>query len=357
MLKNLLLAQRGALLRYAAAALLASTALALAGLLGRLEGRPLSSIAMVAVVLSAVYGGMGPALFAAGISAVGIDYLFVEPIGSVFTSWAAVFRVLAYGAVGFMVARIVASLRAAYRELYAQYRQTEQAKRARENMLAVVAHDLRSPLTAALLGITYVKRAVREGATTGELAGALDAVHRAADSMKRLVEDLLDAAAIEAGRLRLAPHPERLAPIVEAAAETARFAAEPKHIRMEASVPDGRCAALVDRERMMQVLGNLIGNAIKFSPEGSLVRVALHETDEAVQIDVTDSGPGIAENDAAKLFSPYWQAAETAHLGTGLGLFIARSLVEAQNGRIEVRSAKGSGATFSVILPRLAAPG
>jgi len=238
-LKSFLLAERKATLRYAAAVLLACSFLALVRLLAWLEGTQLSSLAIVSVVLSALYGGMGPALLAAAISAVGIDYFFASPLLRIFDSWASVFRVFTYGAVGALVAGIVASLREAYREVHAQYRQTEEAKRARESMLAIVSHDLRSPLSAVLLGVAYVKRAAREGTPLADLAGALDAVHRSAETMKRLVDDLLDAAAIEAGRFRIAPAPQNLVPIVEDAVEAARLGADQKRIRIDLSMPGG----------------------------------------------------------------------------------------------------------------------
>jgi signal transduction histidine kinase len=333
------------------AALLASGLLALVHLLALLEGTRLSSLALVSVVLSAIYGGMGPALLAAAISAVGIDYFIVEPVGSIFHSWTGVLRVLTYGAIGVVVASIVGSLREAYRELHAQYRVTEEAKRARENMLAIVSHDLRSPLLAVLLGIGYVKEATSQGTPITDLAGVLDAVHRSADAISRLVDDLLDAAAIEAGRFSIAPKLQNVPPIVEEAVKTARLGADAKHIRIELSVQESSPTALVDRQRLAQVLANLIGNAVKFSPEGASVGVALHADPERIRIDVSDSGPGISQEDLPQLFSRYWQAQKTAHLGTGLGLFIARSIVEAHGGSIEATSGAGRGAVFSVILP------
>jgi signal transduction histidine kinase len=336
------------------AAVLASGLLALVHLLAWLEGTQLTSLALVSVVLSAIYGGMGPALLAAAISAVGIDYFIVEPVGSIFQSWIGFLRVLTYGTIGVVVASIVASLRAAYRELHAQYRETDQAKRARENMLAIVSHDLRSPLSAVLLGIGYVKDAASQGTPIADLGGALDAVHRSADAITRLVDDLLDAAAIEAGRFSIAPKLQPVPPIVEEAVDAARLAADAKRIRIELSMDESPPSALVDRQRLTQVLANLIGNAVKFSPEGARVGVALHADPARVRIEVSDMGPGISQEELPQLFSRHWQAPKTAHLGTGLGLFIARSIVEAHGGSIEVDSAPGRGARFGVILPATA---
>jgi signal transduction histidine kinase len=182
--------------------------------------------------------------------------------------------------------------------------------------------------------------------------GALDAVHRSADSMKRLVDDLLDAARIESGRFSLEPALQPLVPVLEDAVESARLAAQARRIRIELEAPAGEHLVRCDRQRLTQVLANLIGNAVKFSPEGARVQLRLREEGEWLRIDVRDWGPGIAEADLPQVFTRYWQAADTAHMGTGLGLFIARTIVESHGGRIGVESRLGEGSTFSVYLRR-----
>jgi len=348
-LERFLLAERNALHRYAAAVVLACVFLALVYLLSRVEGTGLSSLAVVSVVLGAIYGGLGPALLAAALCAIGVDYFVTEP-GRLFDSWTSLLRVITYAAIGAIIAGIVGALRGAYRELHAQYRQTEQARRARENMIAIVSHDLRSPLTAVLLGIGYVKRAAAEGKPLESLSGALDAIHRSADSMKRLVDDLLDAARIESGRFSLEPARQRLVPILEDAVDAGRLAADARRIRIDLEAPAGEHLVHCDRLRLTQVLGNLIGNAVKFSPEGARVELRLRDEGEWLRIEVRDWGPGIAAEHLPHVFDRYWQATGTAHLGTGLGLFIARAIVESHGGRIHVESRVGEGSTFSVDL-------
>jgi signal transduction histidine kinase len=348
--QRFILADRSPAHRYAAAAALAVGFLLVVAAIERLTGAQFLPIATLAVVLSAIYGGMGPALLAAVITAVGVDYLFIEPLGDLFGSWPAVVRVATYVAIGMLIAGIVGLLRDAYRELHAQYRQTEAARRARETMIAIVSHDLRSPLTAVLLGIGYVKRAAGEGRRLDSLTGALDAIHRSADSMKRLVDDLLDAARIESGRFSLEPARQRLVPILEDAVEAARLAADARRVRIDLETPAGAHVVRCDRLRLAQVLGNLIGNAVKFSPEGARVELKLHDAGDWLRIDVRDWGPGIGEEHLPHVFTRYWQASDTAHLGTGLGLYIARAIVESHGGRIEAASRAGEGSTFSVYL-------
>jgi signal transduction histidine kinase len=349
-LERFVLAERGPLRRYGVALALALGSLALVHLLNLVEGTQLSSLAVASVVLSAVYGGLGPALLDAAITAIGIDYFYSEPLATVFDSWTSLTRVLTYAAIGMLIAGVVAALRDAHRRLHSQLQQVEQARRARESMLAIVSHDLRSPLTAVLLGIGYVKRAAAEGRPLESLSGALDAIHRSADSMKRLVDDLLDAARIESGRFSLEPARQRLVPILEDAVDAGRLAADARRIRIDLEAPAGEHLVHCDRQRLTQVLGNLIGNAVKFSPEGARVELRLRDEGEWLRIEVRDWGPGIAAEHLPHVFDRYWQATGTAHLGTGLGLFIARAIVESHGGRIHVESRVGEGSTFSVDL-------
>ena len=351
-LERFVLAERGRARRYAVAVVLAFGSLLLVHLLNLVEGTQLSSLAVASVVLSALYGGLGPALLDAAITAIGVDYYYAEPVAAMFDSWTSVTRVLTYAAIGVLIAGVVASLRDAHRRLHGQLEQVERARRERENMLAIVSHDLRTPLSAVLLGIGYLKRVLGEGQGTGNLDGALDAVHRSADSMKRLVDDLLDAARIESGGFRLEPALQRLVPMLEEAVESARLAAQARRIRIDLDAAVGDPVIHCDRQRLGQVLANLIGNAIKFSPEGARVELRVREEGEWLRIVVRDWGPGIAEADLPQVFTRYWQAADTAHMGTGLGLFIARTIVESHGGRISVESRLGEGSTFSVYLRR-----
>lgn len=350
--QRFLLAERSPLLRYGVALLLTCALVALAYLVSRLEGTPLPSLVIVSVVLSAVYGGMGPALIAAVIAAVGVDYFIIEPVGEVFGSYASLIRMVTYAFTAVVIASIVGALRDAYRHLHAQYGQVERAKRARETVLAIVSHDLRSPLSAVLVGMEYIKRVLAEGKPVDSLVVALNAIHRSADSMRRLVDDLLDAARIESGRFTVERVRQSLVPILTDAAASARLAADAKGIRIELQAPQGAYFAHCDRQRLTQVLTNLLGNAVKFSQDGARVDLRLSDEGEWLRIDVQDWGPGIHERDLPHVFTRYWQAEDTAHLGTGLGLFIAKTIIESHGGRIAVESNVGQGTTFRVYLRR-----
>jgi signal transduction histidine kinase len=170
-----------------------------------------------------------------------------------------------------------------------------------------------------------------------------------------LIGDLLDVASIEAGRLFVEPRREPVRPIIQEALSACLEPAREKSLRIdhELTVPD--IDVVCDRERVLQVLGNLVGNAIKFTPDGGLVHVTVEELDDEVMFAVRDSGIGVSPKQLPHIFDRFWQATPKARLGSGLGLTIAKGVVEALGGRIWVESRPGEGTTFFFTLP-LASP-
>ena len=231
----------------------------------------------------------------------------------------------------------------------------EQARRAiqsREDLLAVVSHDLRNPLSVILVSATLALHTSPPGDTNRR---AIEAVRRSALRMDRLISDLLDASTIEAGRLSLETAAQSVDLIVRDAIEALEAPAAQKRVKLEV-VGGGDLGVFCDRGRMLQVFSNVIGNATKFTPEGGSITVRVEPRDQEVCFSVTDTGPGIPEDQLPRLFDRYWQAKRTARLGTGLGLTIAKGIIEAQGGRIAVESKLGVGSTFSFTLPRANPP-
>jgi PAS domain S-box-containing protein len=231
----------------------------------------------------------------------------------------------------------------------------EQARRAiqsREDLLAVVSHDLRNPLSVILVSATLALHTSPPGDTNRR---AIEAIRRSALRMDRLISDLLDASTIEAGRLSLETAAQSVDHIVRDAIEALEAPAAQKRLKLEV-VGGGDLGVFCDRGRMLQVFSNLIGNATKFTPEGGSITVRVEPRDQEVCFSVTDTGPGIPEDQLPRLFDRYWQAKRTARLGTGLGLAIAKGIIEAQGGRIAVESKLGVGSTFSFTLPRANPP-
>jgi PAS domain S-box-containing protein len=229
----------------------------------------------------------------------------------------------------------------------------EAAVRTRDEVLAIVSHDLRNPLNT----ISLAMAAVESGdAPAAEGSRAIQVVRRAVDRMNRLIADLLDVARLEGGqKLAIQKEPLDAGAVVTETCDALTTEAERKLQRLECQVDGGLPPVHADKHRLMQVLTNLVGNALKFTGESGQVRVAAGRDDAGnVVVSVTDSGPGIAPEHLAQVFTPYWQAGQTARLGAGLGLAIAKGIIEAHGGRIWATSTPGSGSTFAFSLPPLA---
>jgi signal transduction histidine kinase len=226
----------------------------------------------------------------------------------------------------------------------------EALDKGQKDLVAVVSHDLRNPLGAVLLGLSTLRRWPQLDART--VRDAVETIHRAAERASRLVHDLLDAARIDAGVLQLELAEAEVAPLLREAAELMRPLLADRELRCETQVEEGLPKALIDRERMLQVFSNLMGNARKFAPGGSAVSLMAGCEDEEIHCCVADEGPGISPGDLPRVFDRYFQGEHgpTAH-GAGLGLSIARGIVEAHGGRIWVESAPGKGSRFFFSLP------
>jgi signal transduction histidine kinase len=176
-------------------------------------------------------------------------------------------------------------------------------------------------------------------------------IRRAADRMNRLIQDLLDVKRIEGGRLAVEPRPQSVTTVVNEAVEMLRPLASGNSLTLCADVPTDLPRAQIDPARIHQVLSNLVGNSIKFTPAGGSITVRAEPWAGEVRVTVIDTGPGIAPEQIPHLFGRYWQANRRDHRGIGLGLAIAKGIVEAHNGRIWVESALGQGTRFHFTLP------
>jgi PAS domain S-box-containing protein len=230
------------------------------------------------------------------------------------------------------------------------YRTAQRATQARDIVLGVVSHDLRNPLSA----IAMCARALRESppASEGDRSHLAGAIHDSAEWMQRLIQDLLDVAALEVGRLSLERRPEDVGAIVQKLSAMFDRAAAERQVALRPEVAPGVPAVHGDAERVLQVLANLVGNALKFTEPGGRVDVRIEPRGDDVLFSVADTGPGIPGEDLPHLFDLYWHARRTArHRGSGYGLAIAKGIVEAHGGRIWVESTLGAGSTFSFTIP------
>ena len=234
------------------------------------------------------------------------------------------------------------------------YRQAQDAVQARDEVLRVVSHDLRNPIGAAMMGAAFLLEDAPAELRDGPVGRTLRTIRRSTENANRMIEDLLDVSRIEAGRLTVDAARESLPPLLDEAVEMHRHLAAERGIELRCSAGDGLPPVLADRHRLLQVLGNLLGNALKFTPEGGRVEVGAVAEGEEIRCYVADTGPGIPEEQLPHVFDRFWQARRTDRRGLGLGLAIVRGLVEAHGGRVWVESAAGRGSRFHFTLPRAA---
>jgi two-component system, sensor histidine kinase and response regulator len=233
------------------------------------------------------------------------------------------------------------------RHMEALKQDAERAMRARDELLAAVSHDLRNPLgtiytsAALLLDVELSKAAMRR---------QTEIIRRTAESMNRLIQDLLDVSRMESGYFAVEPQPENALSLLAEAREQFTGMAEELGIALEVTGGAG-AAVLADRGRALQVISNLVGNALKFTPRGGRVDLAMAREESGVRFTVRDTGPGIPAEDLPRIFDRFWQGGGAAS-GAGLGLAIARSIVDAHGGRIWAESAgSGGGTAFHLTLP------
>ena len=225
------------------------------------------------------------------------------------------------------------------------YREARDAVRGREDVLSFVAHDLRTFLFGSRLAVDILLRSVRPIERRRGWQ-ELDRVQRLNSQMARMIEDLLDVSSLDSGRLSLKlsewPATDLLSQAVEALSATASAGG----VAFAVDASDALGTVCCDAGRVTQIFGNIVGNAVKFTPKGGSITISASSAGEQVQFAVHDTGPGIAPELLEHLFERYWQADEGAQKGRGLGLYIAKHLVEAQGGRIWVESRLGAGTTL-----------
>ncbi len=233
------------------------------------------------------------------------------------------------------------------------YRKARAAIEARDDVLAVVSHDLGNPLSAIRIGTTLLLSALPEAERQTGGWKHLVGIRNSAEQMERLIRDLLEVKRIEAGQLSVERDKVSVSPLLNEAIELLSGIAEGKSVQLRALVPDDVPPLYADRERMLQTLSNLVGNAVKFTQAGGEVRIEAAARDGDVVLSVVDTGSGISEADLAHVFDRYWQAKSRrrGRQGLGLGLVIVKGIVEAHGGRIWVESQVGAGSRFSFTVP------
>lgn len=234
--------------------------------------------------------------------------------------------------------------------------QVELASQAKTQVLATVTHELKTPLTS-IMG--YVDRMLLEREAVGPLNDRqeryLDRVQSDSRRLRVLIDDLVDISLIEASGLEFTLTTLEVGSQIEEVVNSLLSVIEEKQIHVLLQIPIGLPPITADQLRFSQITNNLLSNACKYSPPGSTVSITAKEKGDFIQIDIADTGIGISEADQASLFTKFFRSDNSStrsEQGTGLGLFITKNLVEAQNGEIWVNGHEGQGSTFSFTLPR-----
>jgi signal transduction histidine kinase len=354
-----------------------ATAVALAAtvLLRRYGPTPSFLFFVPAVALAAWYGGLGPSAIATVLSLLLIDVNFLEAEGSLRIDRVEGLEIIAFIVVAATITTTMealhgalalaesqaAELRVLNDEVARSY-DAERAKRhdaellahAREEVLGLVAHDLRNPLN---LIVSTTQLLLEENIQPARQRELLEVTVRAGKQMNRLISDLLDTVRLQAGKFSLDLEDVRVADIFRQAVETLGPAAEQRGVRLDTIAPDDGVVVRADPLRVFQLVGNVVGNAIKFTPPRGSVTLKAQPDGKQVLIEVSDTGPGIRADQIPHLFDNFWQARSNDHRGVGLGLAIAKGVVEAHGGNIWAESAPGAGSKFFFTLPTAEASG
>jgi signal transduction histidine kinase len=227
--------------------------------------------------------------------------------------------------------------------------QVQSEVRCREQALAAVSHEMRSPLQVISIASGALQRYWPGDASLLPERRQIDVIAQSADRMRRLAADLLDVAQMDAGRFSVTPEPVRVGVLLHGALEAYRAVAEQKGVALAVS-PFPTLSTLADEQRVHQVLANLIGNAVRFTPRGGTITLSAEKDGDQVRFSVTDTGAGIAPENLGRVFERFWRG-DRARGCAGLGLAISRAIVEAHGGTLRVDSQPGQGTTFTFALP------
>jgi signal transduction histidine kinase len=221
----------------------------------------------------------------------------------------------------------------------------------RDEFLAIVSHDLRSPLDVIVINAALLGENAPPGPVQARLQKWAKNIERSAGSMERLLSDLLDVARFEGGDFAIRPQLHDAVGLVKASVETFAPLASHYGLRLDVDIPAEPVMASYESDRMVQVMSNIVRNAIQFTRPGGSIVISLTPLPDGCRIAVSDTGQGIREQELSKIFERFRQLKAGDRRGLGLGLYIAKRIVDAHRGKIWVESAVGRGSTFFIDLP------
>jgi signal transduction histidine kinase len=323
-------------------------------LTGYLESRKLPHFEMLnllAVVLSSLFGGIGSAVFSAFLTAAGMDYFYIHPLHSIEPTEAPNYmRLNLFLVVSLATSFIVSALKNAERRTAVALDRARKDRDAREKVFSVVTHDLRAAVTGFLFGIGALGRrlSVENETDTGEL---LKSLKEKAEMMTHLISDLADCQGLESQTFRIDLERVSTKDLLQRALSWHAEQARAKRISLEISEPIADAPLQCDEKRILQVLSNLIGNSLKYTPDSGRIILEAKDAQRFVRIKVYDTGRGIPPDQIPFVFGEFWRG-DLSHPGMGLGLFICKRLVERHGGTIQLTSEPGKGTCVAFSLPK-----
>lgn len=302
-------------------------------------------------VLCALYTGFLLSSLAAVLLALGHIFFYQTPRRTLsLPTEADMFEILFFLACAIFVGWLSSATSKAIDRAERATREATEASRTREDFLAIVSHDLKNPLHAIAINAELL---LRNPTLTNDPSAwkSSEAIQRSANTAITLIRDLLDYEKIRANRLAVEPREICIKDLIQGVVEMMSPILSRRSQKLIVGNPGGELKAFIDPERMHQVLGNLLGNASKFTGEGGIIELRWSKRDEELHFLVRDNGPGIPPEEQKQVFDRYWQARQHTQLGTGLGLSIVKGIIEAHGGRIWLESPPGEGASFRFFVP------
>jgi signal transduction histidine kinase len=227
----------------------------------------------------------------------------------------------------------------------------DQAIKSRDEMLGIISHELKNPLTSMALSSHLIQKILSKETTSEKVLSLIKSLDPSIQRMNKLVSDLLDVTRLESQALQCEPKLISLSNIIEEVIGIYMATSEGKNILISSQISRECTEIFSDEIRTIQILSNLVSNAIKFTEPGGKIKLDAVKSGEMAEISVTDNGKGIPEKKLSRVFEKFWQEKDSEHIGTGLGLAIAKGLVESLGGRIWVESKVGQGSSFHFTLP------
>lgn len=338
--------------RYALAFAAVAAAVLVARVLDPWIAPHISGPYFLAVMLVAAYAGAGPGLVATFLSSLAIAWFDLGTTHKLDLGFDDLLRLAVFMVTAIVISSISAARKAAERELRQALDELAALDRSKDELIAKVSHELRTPLSS-ILGWLKILRVEDLDKETRALA--LDSIEQSARTQSMLVSDMLDASRIVLGKLHVERDPLFVRDVVREAVAVIRPAADAKKMRIELKGLDDAVLVCGDRERLKQVVWNLLSNSVKFTPDGGTIRVRVLHDDRDAIIEVADNGEGICADLLRQVFDRFTQGKESLRKGgLGLGLSIVRHIIELHGGSVSAYSAGPNlGATFTARLPLL----